>query len=136
MGYNPSNAVQSNSVMGAGSKIQSHHTQVNQTKRSLAPQYGTIVDVKITNLKTQAPWVRLRWKDDDTKVSGWIPLEDHPNLIAAVYASDLKDLIGVYTVKVTSRTSNVSAGVGRIVADVNFNEENYDPLLPSTGVKL
>jgi hypothetical protein len=95
-----------------------------------------IVDIKVINNTTQIPFVRLRWIDQPTRVSGWIPLEDHPDLIAMAYASNLKDLVGQYTVKVHRRSANSSAGIGRIVTHVDFDPDVYEPELPSSGVKL
>ena len=136
MPYNPHNSSQSGSVIGASNRTNSHHIQVNQMKKALAPRYGTIIEVRMQGGTQPAPFVRVRWIDQPSKESGWIPLEDHPNLISMVYAAKLEDLIGNYTVKVTRRNANGSDGIGRIVADPTFSEDNYDLELPSSGVKI
>lgn len=136
MPYNPHNSTQSGTIAGSSNRTNSHHVQVSQMKKALAPRYGSIIEVRMQGGTRATPFVRLRWIDQPTKESGWIPLEDHPNLISMVYAARLEDLIGNYTVKVTRRNANSSVGIGRIVANPTFSDDDYDTELPSSGVKI
>lgn len=88
-------------------------------------KYGIIKDVVGRKTQQSVYVVILNLINDDGSdggISGPIPLQEHPAMIAANYGSP-DDLIGRYVVKVQYRGTSVNRGIGTIVKPITDDKE-------------
>jgi hypothetical protein len=136
MGYNPWPKTQTSTVAGRAGRTTDLTTQNSKVRRAMPVRLGVISAIYLKGGTQPIPFIKVKWVDDPSKESGWIPLEDHPMAIAQFYAAKLEDLVGQYTVKVQYHSENSSSGTAKIVGSVTIDPEQVDPQIESSGVKL
>jgi hypothetical protein len=102
-----------------GSKQEGHSIARARTK------YGIIKDIvgRQTNQGVYVVILDLINSDGSSAgVSGPIPLQEHPSMIAANYGSP-EELVGRYICKVEYRGSSVNRGVAMIVKPITNDQE-------------
>lgn len=135
MAYNPWPKTQSTTVAGSAGRAQDAEVQGSKLKKFRAPRRGTIVQIYKKGGATSMPFVKVRWDDAMDITSGWIPLDEHPMMVAMTFAAKLEDLVGEQ-VKVHFHNQNSSAGSAKIVSGRVVDTDLYDPQIESAGVKL
>ena len=133
--YSPTNSTQSKTPFGISSYKNSVNSDHSVTRKKHSYRWGTIVEVMKAKQVNAVPFIKVRWEDTGD-ISNWVILEDHPLMISSVYSSTLEGLVGNYRVRVEVFNYNSGGGLARIVGDRNIQFENYDPQLPSRGIKL
>jgi len=117
------------------SRVENAATQ-SKTKKNHPYKFGIIDKIKKDDGVLAKPFVKVRYEDTPDQVTpNWIVLEDHPLLIALCYSSRLENLVG-FRVKVEVYNYSSDAGLARIVGDKILDIAQYDPQLPSNGIKL
>lgn len=135
MGYNVIGSNQSKTPHGVESYKRSIDSSHSTTRKKHPYRWGTIVEVMKLKDVNAMPFIKVRWEDTGI-ISNWIILEDHPLVISSMYSDTLEGLVGKYRVKVEMWNYTTNSALARIVGDRNVNFENYDPQLPSRGLKL
>lgn len=135
MTYNPWPKVQTTTTAGSAGRSQDAEVQSSTQKKFRAPRRGTIIEIYKKDGVTSLPFVKVRWDNEQDITSGWIPLDEHPMMMAMTFAAKLEDLVGEQ-VKVHFHNQVSSTGSAKIVSNKIVDPDNYDPQVESAGVKL
>jgi hypothetical protein len=135
MPYDPVISTQSKTPAGSSAYKTSVESSHSTTRKKHPYRWGTIVEIMKLGKANAMPFIKVRWEDTNF-ISNWIALEDHPLVISSLYSDTLEGLVGKYRVKVEMTNYSSNNALAKIVGERNANFENYDPQLPSRGVKL
>jgi hypothetical protein len=136
MGYNPAPATGSPQTPGGVSRKRSEQQAASsQSNRKHSYRYGTITAIRKRGGADNTPFVKVRYEDTGQE-SKWIPLQDHPLMIAMCYGSSLDDLIGNYRCKIETQTGVTGNGLAVIVADRQVDTLNYEPDVEISGLRI